>query len=152
MSRCEKKVQDWLKCEYKFLKCNCYETIITFHDVLFIYCQQRFQKCEYAKIKLFKTEGRGWGLLANENIKVIALSWSLPIIKWHLISWISASLIFSWFNCIRILSLGQDNNFFSLHLWNMKFYNRYIGLSYIWHFFQTHWKYWNFIYPWFEYR
>ncbi|XAR62255.1 Histone-lysine N-methyltransferase [Bertholletia excelsa] len=34
------------------------------------YCKnQRFQKCEYAKMKLFKTEGRGWGLLADENIK-----------------------------------------------------------------------------------
>ncbi|KAL7587646.1 hypothetical protein Lser_V15G35670 [Lactuca serriola] len=34
------------------------------------YCNnQRFQKCEYAKTKLFKTEGRGWGLLADENIK-----------------------------------------------------------------------------------
>lgn len=31
---------------------------------------QRFQKCEYAKTKLFQTEGRGWGLLADENIKV----------------------------------------------------------------------------------
>ncbi|KAF9602899.1 hypothetical protein IFM89_032639 [Coptis chinensis] len=30
---------------------------------------QRFQKCEYAKSKLFKTEGRGWGLLADEHIK-----------------------------------------------------------------------------------
>lgn len=30
---------------------------------------QRFQKCEYAKTKLFKTEGRGWGLLADEKIK-----------------------------------------------------------------------------------
>ncbi|XP_049414813.1 histone-lysine N-methyltransferase ASHH1-like [Solanum stenotomum] len=30
---------------------------------------QRFQKCEYAKTKLFRTEGRGWGLLADENIK-----------------------------------------------------------------------------------
>nr|XP_043607115.1 histone-lysine N-methyltransferase ASHH1 [Erigeron canadensis] len=34
------------------------------------YCRnQRFQKFEYAKTKLFKTEGRGWGLLADENIK-----------------------------------------------------------------------------------
>lgn len=34
------------------------------------YCKnQRFQKCEYAKTKLFKTEGRGWGLLADEDIK-----------------------------------------------------------------------------------
>ncbi|XP_015087107.1 histone-lysine N-methyltransferase ASHH1-like [Solanum pennellii] len=30
---------------------------------------QRFQKCEYAKTKLFRTEGRGWGLSADENIK-----------------------------------------------------------------------------------
>ncbi|KAL5710303.1 [histone H3]-lysine(4) N-trimethyltransferase [Ranunculus cassubicifolius] len=30
---------------------------------------QRFQKCENAKLKLFKTEGRGCGLLADENIK-----------------------------------------------------------------------------------
>ncbi|ONK77522.1 uncharacterized protein A4U43_C02F7450 [Asparagus officinalis] len=34
------------------------------------YCRnQRFQKCEYARSRLFKTEGRGWGLLADENIK-----------------------------------------------------------------------------------
>jgi len=32
---------------------------------------QKFQKCEYAKTKLFKTEGRGWGLLADEDLKVI---------------------------------------------------------------------------------
>ncbi|KAF3625691.1 Histone-lysine N-methyltransferase ASHH1 [Capsicum annuum] len=30
---------------------------------------QIFQKCEYAKTKLFRTEGCGWGLLAGENIK-----------------------------------------------------------------------------------
>ncbi|KAJ6825697.1 histone-lysine N-methyltransferase ASHH1 isoform X2 [Iris pallida] len=30
---------------------------------------QRFQKCKYARSRLFKTEGRGWGLLADENIK-----------------------------------------------------------------------------------
>ncbi|RVW48860.1 Histone-lysine N-methyltransferase ASHH1 [Vitis vinifera] len=30
---------------------------------------QRFQKREYAKTKLFRAEGRGWGLLATENIK-----------------------------------------------------------------------------------
>ncbi|XP_038989167.1 histone-lysine N-methyltransferase ASHH1 isoform X1 [Phoenix dactylifera] len=34
------------------------------------YCKnQKFQKCEYAKVRVFKTEGRGWGLLADENIK-----------------------------------------------------------------------------------
>ncbi|GFQ08742.1 histone-lysine n-methyltransferase ashh1 [Phtheirospermum japonicum] len=30
---------------------------------------RKFQKCEYAKTKLFKTEGRGWGLLADQQIK-----------------------------------------------------------------------------------
>ncbi|CAA0808838.1 Histone-lysine N-methyltransferase ASHH1 [Striga hermonthica] len=30
---------------------------------------QKFQKCEYAETKLFKTEGRGWGLVANQKIK-----------------------------------------------------------------------------------
>lgn len=30
---------------------------------------QKFQKCEYAKSQLFKTEGRGWGLLAAEDVK-----------------------------------------------------------------------------------
>ncbi|XP_044475378.1 histone-lysine N-methyltransferase ASHH1-like [Mangifera indica] len=35
-----------------------------------VFCRnQRFQKCEYAKTKLFKTDGRGWGLSADENIK-----------------------------------------------------------------------------------
>ncbi|XP_021898667.1 histone-lysine N-methyltransferase ASHH1 isoform X2 [Carica papaya] len=35
-----------------------------------VYCKnQKFQRCEYAKTKLFKTEGRGWGLLAAEEIK-----------------------------------------------------------------------------------
>ncbi|WOG82037.1 hypothetical protein DCAR_0101196 [Daucus carota subsp. sativus] len=34
------------------------------------YCKnQRFQKCQYAQTKLFRTEGRGWGLLAGECIK-----------------------------------------------------------------------------------
>ncbi|PON52640.1 AWS domain containing protein, partial [Parasponia andersonii] len=34
------------------------------------YCKnQRFQKCDYARTKLFKTENRGWGLLAGEDIK-----------------------------------------------------------------------------------
>lgn len=34
------------------------------------YCKnQRFQKCQYAQTKLFKTEGRGWGLLTGEYIK-----------------------------------------------------------------------------------
>lgn len=30
---------------------------------------QRFQRCEYVKTKLFKTDGRGWGLLADQDIK-----------------------------------------------------------------------------------
>ena len=32
--------------------------------------KQRFQKCDYAKTKLFKTESRGWGLLSDGDIKV----------------------------------------------------------------------------------
>jgi hypothetical protein len=31
---------------------------------------QRFQRCEYANVKPCKTEGRGWGLYAQEDIKV----------------------------------------------------------------------------------
>eukprot|EP01018_Ginkgo_biloba_P019462 Gb_16572 [translate_table: standard] len=30
---------------------------------------QRFQRCEYIKSKLFKTDGRGWGLLADQDVK-----------------------------------------------------------------------------------
>ncbi|GLJ24747.1 hypothetical protein SUGI_0473070 [Cryptomeria japonica] len=30
---------------------------------------QRFQNCEYVKSKLFKTDGRGWGLMADQDIK-----------------------------------------------------------------------------------
>ncbi|GFZ09966.1 hypothetical protein Acr_21g0005650 [Actinidia rufa] len=33
------------------------------------YVAFRFQKSDYTKTKLFKTEGRGWGLLADENVK-----------------------------------------------------------------------------------
>ncbi|WMV36757.1 hypothetical protein MTR67_030142 [Solanum verrucosum] len=45
---------------------------------VFSCCPQRFQKCEYAKTKLFRTKGCGWGLLADDNIKVILLK-QLPI-------------------------------------------------------------------------
>uniref|UniRef100_A0A1J3FKJ3 Histone-lysine N-methyltransferase ASHH1 n=1 Tax=Noccaea caerulescens TaxID=107243 RepID=A0A1J3FKJ3_NOCCA len=35
-----------------------------------VYCKnQKYQKCEYAKTKLIKSEGRGWGLVALEEIK-----------------------------------------------------------------------------------
>ncbi|KAJ4883949.1 Histone-lysine N-methyltransferase ASHH1 [Raphanus sativus] len=35
-----------------------------------VYCKnQKFQKCEYAKTKLIKSEGRGYGLVAVEDIK-----------------------------------------------------------------------------------
>ncbi|CAM6062548.1 unnamed protein product [Sphagnum tenellum] len=30
---------------------------------------QRFQRCDYAKLKLVKTDGRGWGLIADQDIK-----------------------------------------------------------------------------------
>ncbi|KAM1005739.1 hypothetical protein ACFX1T_002602 [Malus domestica] len=50
-----------------------------------VYCKnQRFQKCEYAKTKLFKTEGCGWGLLANENIKAgqFIIEYCGEVISW----------------------------------------------------------------------
>ncbi|KAJ7974026.1 histone-lysine N-methyltransferase ASHH1 [Quillaja saponaria] len=50
-----------------------------------VFCRnQRFQKCEYAKTKLFKTEGRGWGLLADENIKEgkFIIEYSGEVISW----------------------------------------------------------------------
>ncbi|KAL5843682.1 hypothetical protein ACOSQ4_009640 [Xanthoceras sorbifolium] len=45
---------------------------------------QRFQKCEYAKTKLFKTEGRGWGLLADEDIKAgqFIIEYCGEVISW----------------------------------------------------------------------
>ncbi|KAK4805109.1 hypothetical protein SAY86_004926 [Trapa natans] len=49
------------------------------------YCQnQRFQKNKYAKTKLFKTDGRGWGLLADEDIKAgqFIIEYSGEVITW----------------------------------------------------------------------
>ncbi|KAG4919209.1 hypothetical protein JHK82_056649 [Glycine max] len=45
---------------------------------------QKFQKCEYAKTKLFKTEGRGWGLLADEDIKAgqFVIEYCGEVISW----------------------------------------------------------------------
>ncbi|KAK9270236.1 hypothetical protein L1049_025813 [Liquidambar formosana] len=45
---------------------------------------QRFQKCEYAKTKLFRTEGRGWGILADENIKAgqFIIEYCGEVISW----------------------------------------------------------------------
>ncbi|KAG0485216.1 hypothetical protein HPP92_009295 [Vanilla planifolia] len=45
---------------------------------------QRFQKCQYAKSILFKTEGRGWGLLAGENIKFgqFVIEYCGEVISW----------------------------------------------------------------------
>ncbi|XP_015886515.3 histone-lysine N-methyltransferase ASHH1 isoform X2 [Ziziphus jujuba] len=42
------------------------------------------QKCQYAKTKLFKTEGRGWGLLADENIKAgkFIIEYCGEVISW----------------------------------------------------------------------
>lgn len=50
-----------------------------------LFCKnQRFQKCEYAKTKLFRTEGRGWGLLADENIKAgrFVIEYCGEVISW----------------------------------------------------------------------
>lgn len=77
------KEEDISICECKYDACNpesaCAENclnLLTNTECTPGYCpcgqhcrNQRFQKCEYAKTKLFKTEGRGWGLLADQNIK-----------------------------------------------------------------------------------
>lgn len=50
-----------------------------------IHCKnQRFQKCEYPMTKLFKTEGRGWGLLADQNIKAgqFIIEYCGEVISW----------------------------------------------------------------------
>uniref|UniRef100_A0A2P2K3Q8 Uncharacterized protein MANES_12G141700 n=1 Tax=Rhizophora mucronata TaxID=61149 RepID=A0A2P2K3Q8_RHIMU len=49
------------------------------------YCKnQRFQKCQYSKTKLFKTEDRGWGLLADEDIKAgqFVIEYCGEVISW----------------------------------------------------------------------
>ncbi|KAJ8446066.1 hypothetical protein Cgig2_017568 [Carnegiea gigantea] len=45
---------------------------------------QKFQKYEYAKTKLFKTDGRGWGLLADEEIKAgqFIIEYCGEVISW----------------------------------------------------------------------
>ncbi|GAV80086.1 SET domain-containing protein [Cephalotus follicularis] len=50
-----------------------------------VYCKnQKFQKCEYAKTQLFKTEGRGWGLVADESIKAgqFIIEYCGEVISW----------------------------------------------------------------------
>ncbi|WOL02330.1 histone-lysine N-methyltransferase ASHH1 isoform X1 [Canna indica] len=45
---------------------------------------QKFQKCQYAKSRLFKTEDRGWGLLADEDIKAgqFVIEYCGEVISW----------------------------------------------------------------------
>ncbi|KAK6246443.1 SET domain - like 10 [Theobroma cacao] len=50
-----------------------------------VYCKnQKFQKCQYARTTLFKTEGCGWGLLAAENIKAgqFIIEYCGEVISW----------------------------------------------------------------------
>ncbi|ANM59092.1 SET domain [Arabidopsis thaliana x Arabidopsis arenosa] len=50
-----------------------------------VYCKnQKFQKCEYAKTKLIKCEGRGWGLVALEEIKAgqFIMEYCGEVISW----------------------------------------------------------------------
>ncbi|KAL8487372.1 hypothetical protein ACS0TY_023886 [Phlomoides rotata] len=77
------KEEDIAVCECKYDPCNpesgCAESclnVLTNTECTPEYCpcgqhcrNQKFQKCEYATTKLFKTEGRGWGLLADQSIK-----------------------------------------------------------------------------------
>ncbi|KAG5585878.1 hypothetical protein H5410_046312, partial [Solanum commersonii] len=79
------KEEDVVVCECKYgvndPETACGErclNVLTSTECTLGYCQsgencrnQRFQKCEYAKTKLFRTYGRGWGILADENIKFI---------------------------------------------------------------------------------
>jgi hypothetical protein len=55
-----------------------------------VYCKnQRFQKSQYAATRLVKTEGRGWGLLADENIMVTEFTlilWSANVVKYIQVS------------------------------------------------------------------
>ncbi|KAK6118618.1 hypothetical protein DH2020_047610 [Rehmannia glutinosa] len=75
--------EDIAVCECKYDPCNpesaCGESclnVLTNTECTPGYCHcgehclnQKFQKCEYAKTMLFKTEGRGWGLRADQNMK-----------------------------------------------------------------------------------
>ncbi|KAG6422868.1 hypothetical protein SASPL_113250 [Salvia splendens] len=77
------KEEDIAICECKYDPCNpesaCGESCLnalTNTECTPGYCRcdqhcmnQKFQKCGYAKTKLFKTEGRGWGLQADQSIK-----------------------------------------------------------------------------------
>ncbi|CAN6270200.1 unnamed protein product [Urochloa humidicola] len=50
-----------------------------------VYCKnQRFQKCQYARTRLVKTEGRGWGLVADENIMAgqFVIEYCGEVISW----------------------------------------------------------------------
>lgn len=53
----------------------CFASSICFESLLLtslgLLWLQKFQKCEYAKTKLIKSEGRGYGLVAVEDIKVV---------------------------------------------------------------------------------
>lgn len=66
-----------------------------------IYYFQRFQKCQYAKTKLFRTEGRGWGLRSDESIKVMCLK------PYHLsASYLFIYLVFHHLLCILAFKNG----------------------------------------------
>ena len=68
----------------------------------YVHFQKKFQKCQYARTTLFKTEGRGWGLLAAENMKVTfgnpVLIFGINLGIWHqVITWI----LFSFSPCFQ---------------------------------------------------
>lgn len=50
-----------------------------------VYCKnQRFQKCQYARTRLVRTGGRGWGLVADENIMAgqFVIEYCGEVISW----------------------------------------------------------------------
>ncbi|CAN1130112.1 Histone-lysine N-methyltransferase ASHH1 [Linum perenne] len=74
-SACSERCLNWLtstECTPGYCPCD-------------IHCKnQKFQKCEYAKTMLVKTEGRGWGLIADEDIKAgqFIIEYCGEVISW----------------------------------------------------------------------
>ncbi|CAL1363190.1 unnamed protein product [Linum trigynum] len=74
-SACSERCLNWLtstECTPGYCPCD-------------IHCKnQKFQKCEYAKTLLVKTEGRGWGLIADEDIEAgqFIIEYCGEVISW----------------------------------------------------------------------
>ncbi|WCJ31789.1 Histone-lysine N-methyltransferase H3 lysine-36 specific [Euphorbia peplus] len=94
----KQKEEDIAICECKFdpndVETTCGDTclnVLTSTECTPGYCpcgvfckNQRFQKCEYAKTRLHLTQGRGWGLLADQHIKAgqFIIEYCGEVISW----------------------------------------------------------------------